>query len=119
MILIGALAIFGGLPTYSLSAEAPYEKQLMRLAEVLGSIHYLRNLCGEDGVRWRQEMEELLKAENPGPARRAALIARFNHGYRSYKASYRTCTPSAVEAIRRYMKEGQELSSDIATRYGN
>ena len=26
---------------------------LMRLAEVLGSLHYLRNLCGEKGNQWR------------------------------------------------------------------
>jgi predicted secreted protein len=29
------------------------------------------------------------------------------------------CTASATEAISRYMKEGEALSRDIATRYGN
>lgn len=113
------LALSAVAAPHAFSAEALYEKQLLRLAEVLGSIHYLRNLCGEDGERWRREMEALLDAENPGPARRAALVARFNHGYRSYKSSYKRCTPSAVEVIRRYMKEGAALSSDIVTRYGN
>jgi len=118
-LLAAMLAFFSGAPVPARSADAPYEKQLLRLAEVLGSIHYLRNLCGEHGQRWRQEMEALLKAENPGPERRAALVARFNHGYRSYKSTYKTCTPSAIEAIRRYMKEGEELSNEIVTRYGN
>ena len=31
------------------SAESPFEPGLMRLAEVLGSLHFLRNLCGEKG----------------------------------------------------------------------
>ncbi len=52
----------------------------MRLAEILGSLHYLRTLCGEAGGRWRTEMEGLLEAENPDTERRAKLIARFNHG---------------------------------------
>lgn len=101
------------------SAEAPFEPKLMRLAEVLGSLHYLRNLCGELGSQWREEMEKLLAAENPDPARRARFIASFNRGYRSFDGIYANCTPSATEAINRYMKEGEELSRDIASRFGN
>lgn len=101
------------------AAEAPYEEQLLRLAEVLGSVHFLRRLCGEEGESWRGRMEALLEAEDPEPERRARLVARFNHGYRSFEASYSTCTASAVEAIRRYMKEGETLTGEIALRYGN
>lgn len=101
------------------SAEAPYEKEMLRLAEVLGSVHYLRNLCADDGEKWRDEMRALLESERPSPERRAALVSRFNRGYRAYRSSYETCTDSALEAIRRYMKEGEELSNEIASRYGN
>ncbi|WP_144862784.1 TIGR02301 family protein [Mesorhizobium sp. J18] len=101
------------------SANAPYERQLLRLAEVLGSIHYLRNVCGEKGNQWREQMEELLATENPSPERRAKLVASFNHGYRSFQSTYTHCTASAVEAIQRYMKEGETLTSEIASRYGN
>ena len=51
--------------------------------------------------------------------RRARFVARFNHGYRSYEATYRTCTPSATEAIRRYVKEGETLSRELANQYGD
>ena len=91
----------------------------MRLAEVLGSLHYLRNLCGENGDRWRAEMEKLLEAEKPDEVRRAKFIANFNRGYRSFDEIYVKCTSSAVEAINRYMKEGEALSREIAGRYGN
>lgn len=101
------------------AVEAPYDAGLMRLAEVLGSLHFLRNLCGEKGNQWRSEMEKLLEAENPEPDRRAQFVASFNRGYRSFQNAYRNCTPSATEAISRYMKEGETLSKDIATRYGN
>lgn len=101
------------------AAEAPFEPGLMRLAEVLGSLHFLRNLCGEKGDQWRVEMEKLLESENPDPDRRARFIASFNRGYRSFSGTYTRCTPSATEAIARYMKEGETLSRDIASRYGN
>jgi uncharacterized protein (TIGR02301 family) len=104
---------------WAAGAEAPFEQPLLRLAEVLGSLHYLRNLCGETGDQWRREMEQLLAIENPGPERRARFIASFNRGYRSFDGVYVSCTPSATEAIARYMKEGEALSRDIAARYGN
>jgi len=101
------------------SAEAPFEAGLMRLAEILGSLHFLRNLCGENGAEWRGQMEKLLESENPDPDRRARFIASFNRGYRSFGETYKSCTPSAVAAINRYMKEGEALTRDIASRYGN
>jgi uncharacterized protein (TIGR02301 family) len=101
------------------ATEAPYESNLLRLAEILGSLQYLRNLCGEKGDQWREAMDALLVTENPGPERRAQLVARFNRGYRIYGDMYHTCTPSATEAIARYMKEGRELSDGTANRFGN
>ncbi|WP_201415391.1 TIGR02301 family protein [Mesorhizobium sp. J8] len=106
-------------PLPARAAEAPFEPGLMRLAEVLGSLHFLRNLCGEKGDQWRVQMEKLLESENPDPDRRARFIASFNRGYRSFSGIYTQCTPSATEAIARYMKEGETLSRDIASRYGN
>lgn len=103
----------------ALGAESPFEPGLMRLAEVLGSLHFLRNLCGEKGDQWRVEMQKLLDSENPDAERRARFIASFNRGYRSFGGTYTQCTPSATEAISRYMKEGETLSRDIASRYGN
>lgn len=101
------------------ATDSPFEGQLVRLAEIFGSLHYLRNLCGEDGQDWRLRMEELLQAENPGATRRARLIASFNRGYRSFETSYGTCTESAIAAINRYVAEGEALTRDTATRFGN
>ncbi|MDH3196540.1 MAG: TIGR02301 family protein, partial [Hyphomicrobiales bacterium] len=34
-----------------------YEDRLLRLSEILGGLHFLRQLCGfEDGAVWRAEM---------------------------------------------------------------
>lgn len=95
-----------------------YEEKLLRLSEILGSLSFLRDLCGDsDGSDWRDEMNALVTAENPPPQRRARLIARFNHAYEAFHAVYRTCTPSAQLAISRYLSEGQSLASDVRGRY--
>jgi len=99
--------------------DGPYETGLMRLSEVLGSLHFLRNLCGEKTDTFRGEMQKLLDAESPDDARRQRLTASFNRGYRSFEGTYSACTASAIEAIARYMKEGETLTREIASRYGN
>ncbi|WP_295811843.1 TIGR02301 family protein [uncultured Nitratireductor sp.] len=99
--------------------DANYETPLLRLAEVLGSIHYLRNLCGEETGTWRAKMEELLDTEDPTAARREKLIASFNRGYRAFAGTYENCTDQAMTAIDHYMNEGSRLSTEIVQRYGN
>jgi uncharacterized protein (TIGR02301 family) len=97
-----------------------YEGEMGRLAEILGALHYLRPLCGTaDGNRWRNEMSGLIEAEAPPADRRDGLIASFNRSYGAYEQIYRSCTPAAEVAIRRFIDEGAKLSREIATRYGN
>ena len=99
--------------------EPPYEAQLLRLSEILGSVHYLRRLCDSDeGSLWRDQMQALIDAEAPNPIRRARIVDRFNHGYETFRAVYRTCTAAAAVAIDRYMGEGVKISRDITARYG-
>lgn len=101
------------------AAEAPYELRLMRLGEILGSLHYLRNLCGEAGNRWREQMESLMSAENPPAEKRALYVAGFNRGYRAYASIHVNCTPATAAAIDRFMKEGEALARDTAATFGN
>ena len=62
-------------------------------------------------------MQALLAAENPGPQRRSRLVGRFNHGFETFNAVYRSCTPSAKLAMSRYLAEGQKLSGEVRSRY--
>lgn len=117
--IILAVVLAVGLAKPAVAVEAAYEQSLLRLAEVLGSLHYLRNLCGETGDSWRKAMEKLIETENPDATRRTRFVASFNRGYRSFETVYSTCTASAVESIRRYTKEGETLTRDVAARYGN
>lgn len=109
----------GAAPRPSPPVKPPYEHNLLRLAEILGSLQFLRNLCGEPGAQWRDQMNTLLATENPNADDRSELMASYNHGYRSYSDTYAKCTPSALAAIARYMKEGAKLARQTAIRYGN
>ena len=118
-ILASLLVLPLALSRPAAAVDAPYEAGLLRIAEVMGSLHFLRNLCGDKGNQWRSTMERLLAAENPEPERRARFIASFNRGNRSFEGTYTKCTASATEAISRYTIEGENLARDLAVRYGN
>lgn len=98
--------------------EAPYDDKLNRLAEVMGSVHYLTNLCGEPSNKWRDEMQRMLSLESPEPNRRSRLIASFNRGFRSFDSVYNQCTSQAETAVARYIDEGISLSTEINARFG-
>ena len=107
-------------PVRAQDAPAPFDNDLQRLAEILGTLHYLRGICGSnEGGKWRNEMQALIDAETPSGERRARMIAGFNRGYNGFQQTYRTCTPAALVAIRRYIDEGSKISRDLTARYAN
>ncbi|MGF9562466.1 TIGR02301 family protein [Neorhizobium sp. JUb45] len=98
----------------------PYDDRLARLSEILGSVHYLRTLCGERQSNWRGSMQKLIDSETANePKRREKLTAAFNRGYRSFASVHTTCTPAARSAEEAYRAEGATLAAEIAARYGN
>lgn len=99
---------------------APYDADLERLAEILGSLQYLRTVCAaNEGQKWRNEMQALIDAEAPSGERRRKIVAGYNRGYRGFQQTYRTCTPAAGVAIRRYLDEGAKIAREITARYAN
>lgn len=111
-----AVALSVAAPAWAAPAtdSKPYDDRLMRLAEILGAVHYLRELCGSgDGQLWRERMQDLLNAEGSSALRRVKLTRGFNHGYRSYSRTYIACTPSARSAITRFLTEGAQLSDTL------
>ena len=99
---------------------APYDTQIQRLAEVLGGLSFLRDLCGEgDGDDWRGKIAQLRDADAAAGPRRQRLTAAFNRGFRGYELTYRACTPNARMVIARYLDEAESLSHEVASRYGN
>jgi uncharacterized protein (TIGR02301 family) len=114
-LMVGAAALPAAAQSTAAAPEAkPYDERLMRLSEILGAVHYLRELCGaNDGQLWRDRMRELMDAEGSSALRRARLTRSFNNGYRSYSRTYNSCTPSAQTAITRFLTEGAELADTM------
>ena len=95
--------------------DRPYDDDLLRLAEILGALHYLRELCGaEEGQLWREQMKEILRNEGTTAVRRAKLVNAFNDGYRGYRRTYRSCTQSATLATTRFSAEGATIAASLA-----
>jgi uncharacterized protein (TIGR02301 family) len=105
----------GGIATRTPGVEVkPYDDKLLRLAEVLGAVHYLRELCGaNEGQIWRERMRDLIDSEGSSPVRKARLTKGFNQGYTSYSRTYRACTPSAQTAANRFMSEGFQIADTL------
>ncbi|MCB1548341.1 MAG: TIGR02301 family protein, partial [Hyphomicrobiaceae bacterium] len=92
----------------------PYDSKLVRLAEILGAVHYLRGVCGEnDGLVWHEHMRQLIENEGTSAYRRALLTRSFNSGYRSYSRTYSSCTASAKTAVQRFITEGAALAEGL------
>jgi uncharacterized protein (TIGR02301 family) len=116
-----ALALSLTLPAGTALGQAasgdtrPYDDKLLRLSEILGAVHYLRELCGaNDGQKWRDHMKELMDNEGSTALRRARITRSFNNGYRSYSRTYSACSASAQTAISRFLTEGAEIADTLA-----
>ncbi len=78
----------------------------MRMAEVIGSLAFLRGLCATpDAAEWPARMKALIEAEGITPPGRDRLAGAYNRGYRSYALTYRVCTAAAHEAAARFLTE--------------
>jgi uncharacterized protein (TIGR02301 family) len=119
-LFAAAIVILLAVSPARAQSAAPFDGDLSRLAEILGALHYLRALCGSnEGQKWREQMEALVEAEAPAGERRQKMVASFNRGYRGFQQTYRSCTPAADIAIRRYLDEGARIARDITARYAN
>jgi len=98
----------------------PYEPQLLRLAEMMGALAYLRELCGAgDGEQFHARMAALLDAQGAAAPGRDLLAGAYNRSFRDYQTNYRTCTPAADAVVSRYLSETARIAAEIAARYGS
>ena len=98
--------------------DPPYQPEMERLAEVMGSLYFLQPLCQKDGAEdWRAQMASLIDLDQPDDDRRQRLTGAFNTGYESYARLHRSCTESARQALMRLLAEAERVARDIATRF--
>jgi uncharacterized protein (TIGR02301 family) len=114
-VIIALLLILGAAP--SLAIDPPYQGQMERLAEIMGSLYFLQPLCDSGPQDWRAEMAELIALDEPEEDRRQRLAGAFNVGYTAYSRFHRACTPAAREALSRLLGEAERTARDIHTRF--
>lgn len=109
------LALALALPAHA--ADPPYQRQMERLAEIMGSLYFLQPLCHGGEEDWRDQMAELIALDEPDEDRRQRLAGAFNGGYEGFARFHRACTPAAEEAFFRLLVEAERLARDIHTRF--
>jgi uncharacterized protein (TIGR02301 family) len=98
----------------------PYDPEMLRLAEILGALTYLDDLCAsKPSGDWRAKMQTLLEAEAKTTARKERLAGSYNRGFHDYERSYRVCTQNAQAVISRFLAEGGKIAHDVVNRYGS
>ena len=101
------------------TATKSYDARLLRLSEILGAVHHLREICGaNEGQLWRDQMTDILQAEEPPAILRRRMVAAFNMSYRGYQRTYGTCTQSAKTAANRFFSEGMAITKGLASEIG-
>ena len=101
----------------ALAIDPPYQEDMERLSEILGSLYFLQPLCQPGVEDWRAQMEQLIALDEPDEDRRQRLAGAFNDGYTAYARLYRVCTISAAEALTRLLVEAERTAREIHARY--
>jgi len=113
-----AATLLGLMSGPALALDPPYQEEMERLSEIMGSLYFLQPLCRSDaGADWRAEMGDLINLDQPDDDRKQRLAGAFNAGYEAYARLYRACTVSADEALTRLLVEAEKTARDIHTRY--
>lgn len=105
------------LASPALAIDPPYQRQMERLAEIMGSLYFLQPLCKAGNEDWRAQAAELIELDEPDEDRRQRLAGAFNTGYTAFSRFHRQCTPASQEALARLLSEAQRLARDIHTRF--
>jgi len=103
--------------TPAVAIDPPYQRQMERLAEIMGSLYFLQPLCNAGNEDWRAQMAELIALDDPDEDRRQRLAGAFNSGYTAFARFHRACTPAAREALTRLLVEAEHTARDIHTRF--
>ena len=99
------------------SRSGASEGELVRLSEILGAVHHLREVCNaNEGQLWRMKMQDLLKHEKPSADMKELMVARFNRAYHQHRQAYPRCTGQARTDAARFLDEGSGLAQRLAAR---
>jgi len=124
-LLRPALALFVLFLAFSVLSQTAFgagrssasDRDLVRLSEILGAVHHLREVCNaNEGQLWRLKMQELIRLEQPDENLKELMVARFNRTYHQHRLAYSRCTGLARTDIARFLDEGAALTEMLAAK---
>ncbi len=114
-VLAGAALLFALTLAPAPTRADEMTNGLIRLAEILGSVHHLREVCGaNEGPLWRNKMIDMLNAANVDAERRQLLISRFNDAYYGTRDAYPACSSDAAARANSLFDEAHRLAAALS-----
>ena len=116
LIKAGLLVLVLALPAPGAAANAALPAKAVHLAEILGAVHHLRDICGaNEGQLWRNKMIEMIGVLAPSDADRQRLVKSFNDSFYRYRNTYPACTSTAARQGDKLMQDGRRLAEELAS----
>lgn len=100
-----------------------FEPQLLQLAETMGGLAFLADLCpdlhetSQSGQLWRDKTAGLIEAEATGPRLKGLLAGAYNRGFTGLEITHKNCTEAAQALYARDLETAHHLSQTLARRY--
>ena len=115
MLLISGGSVFAASSPLLTGKQASYRADMVRLAEVLGAVHLLREKCGSrEGQMWRRKMLEMLDIEASDKKERDMLVNHFNRSYYAMRVNHSRCSMRTISEMNAYIDEGAALAGRLA-----
>lgn len=112
-LMLGCAA--ASLPAHADNAQDNLTAGLVRLAEILGSVHHLREVCGADeGALWRNKMIDMMNVASLDAEARQRMISHFNEAYYRAQSMFPECSGSAAAQSNALFDEGRKLAASLA-----
>lgn len=115
MLLISSSGVSAAGSSLLTGKQASYRADMVRLAEVLGAVHLLRERCGgREGQMWRRKMLEMLDIEASSKKDRDMLVNHFNKSYYAMRVNHSRCSMRTISEMNAYIDEGAAVAGRLA-----
>jgi uncharacterized protein (TIGR02301 family) len=115
MLLISSSGVSAAGSSLLTGKQASYRADMVRLAEVLGAVHLLRERCGgREGQMWRRKMLEMLDIEASRKKDRDMLVNHFNKSYYAMRVNHSRCSMRTISEMNAYIDEGAAVAGRLA-----
>ena len=101
----------------------PYEGDILKLSELMGSLAFLADLCpdlhdpAQNGAMWRQKAQSLLDTQAKSDTLKALMAGAYNRGYQDYEVNYHACTDVARTAFSHDLSAINRIASALTRKY--